>query len=131
MSKKQECPPAPEAWTKLGPYLHQDFLLEHADFYDGIALLIRGTSPEDRRIIKQYLEIVLGPNAPGGCASRAWKDLGAEIVPSNPKTVLLEMQGMIGSFSQADEPPSHNKGFNRTPVSSAAAKPGESGGGAG
>jgi len=38
--------------------------------------------------------------------------------------------GSIGKFTSQGIPPA-NKGFNRTPVSSAAAKPGEPSGGAG
>jgi len=63
---------------------------------------------------------------PGLCG---WK-VHRYVSPGAGRVPASAPEGSIGKFTSQGIPPA-NKGFNRTPVSSAAAKPGEPSGGAG
>src|SRR6056297_2112207 len=95
MNLKTRCPSPPTSWRKLGKHLHQDFLIEYPDFYSGISKLIMELSPSQSAEIERFLSKTLSSEAPGGCARRAWSELDAEFMPSDPKIVLIELLRMF------------------------------------
>lgn len=72
------------AWSAFGKQIHQDFLLDHPDFFSGLPMVWQSVPQPLRKEVIVFLRAALESGARGAALSKLWQESGAEIfVPEN------------------------------------------------
>ncbi len=72
----------PDAWLKLGSYIHQDFAHDCDDFAQGVVDAALNLSVEERLELVKYLAYLADESRPGGTMRAAWTASGPCWLPA-------------------------------------------------
>ena len=72
----------PDAWLKLGSYIHQDIAFDCDDYAHGIVDAALKLSVEERLELVKYLAYLTDESRPGGTMRAAWAASGASWLPA-------------------------------------------------
>ena len=88
----------PKVWKKLGGYIHQDYMLDHPDFWSGIEEFRNSLSKAEKIELIQFLRSLVENEQPGGNLKKVWKNSGAQIFMSRvkPSEFFQELLSRVG-----------------------------------
>lgn len=68
-----------ESWAVFGKHIHQDFLIDHPDFFSGLPFVWKNVPHSLRQEFIISLRQVLSSGARGPALAKLWRDSGAQI----------------------------------------------------
>lgn len=89
MSREDEIP---KVWKELGMWFHQDYFICFPDPDDGIQKFWDSISITYRNELLDLLNYLNSENCVGGIPKKYWKLSGSQIMPSNIKVFLKDLQ---------------------------------------
>ena len=69
-----------ELWFKFGMMIHQDFLLDHPDFFSGIYDILQNFNFKEKELLHKYLIESIDLCKTNKCKLDIWINSGAEII---------------------------------------------------
>lgn len=69
----------PRAWKMFGEQIHQDFLLDHPDMFEGFARIAGTMNRGDRADLVDYLKYLTGPAVSRAEQMQSWLNSGSNL----------------------------------------------------
>lgn len=70
----------PQAWKVFGSHIHQDFLLEYPQFFEGLSMVYRCLKEPEQRALLAYLTQLTNESIDPSVKAKAWAESGSEIL---------------------------------------------------